>query len=351
MRYTLLGRSGLRVSELCLGAMTFGGDPGWGSTEEVCRKQLDLFLGKGGNFIDTANRYTDGQSEEILGRLLKGRRDEVVLATKYTMSMRAGDPNAGGNARKNMMHSVKASLERLGTDYIDLYWVHAWDLMTPVDEVMRALDDLVSSGAVHYVGVSDYPAWKVAEANTLAELRGWSPFVGLQIEYNLAERTVERELIPMARELGIGVMPWSPLAGGLLSGTYTREDLAGSRALGPGERPKDRREFVRARLTEKKVAIAETVAEVAGELGRSPAQVALRWVMTRPGVASTIVGARTLEQLEENLGSLDFELDDGARARLDQVSEVELGFPHEMIMSPRVKLLLHGGVEVEPSGS
>ena len=350
MRYILLGRSGLRVSELCLGTMTFGGAPGWGSPEEVCGRQLDLFLERGGNFIDTANRYTDGRSEEILGRLLKGRRESVVLATKYTMSMRAGDPNAGGNARKNMMQSVRASLARLGTDYIDLYWVHAWDLITPVDEVMRALDDLVRSGVVHYVGASDFPAWKVAEANTLAGLRGWSPFVGLQIEYNLVERTVERELIPMARGLGIGVMPWSPLAGGLLSGTYTRADLAARRELAPGERPTDRREFVRARLTERKVAVAAALGEVAAELGRPPAQVALRWVMDRPGVQSTILGARTLGQLEVNLGCLDFELEAGASARLDRASEVELGFPHEMIRSPRIRLLLHGGVEVESPG-
>lgn len=349
MRYTLLGRSGLRVSELCLGAMTFGGTPGWGSPEDVCRKQLDLFLDRGGNFIDTADRYTDGQSEEILGRLLEGRRDEVVLATKYTMSTRAGDPNAGGNARKNMMQSVKASLERLRTDYIDLYWVHAWDLLTPIDEVMRALDDLVRSGAVHYVGVSDYPAWKVAEANTLADFRGWSPFVGLQIEYSLAQREVERELIPMARDLKIGVTPWSPLAGGVLTGRYSREDLAAKRALEPGERPKDRRQFVSARLTESQVAIAEAVVAVAREIGRSPAQVALRWVMDRPGVDSTILGARTLEQLEDNLGSLDLDLETDARSRLDEVSRVDLGFPHDMIMSSRIKAILHGGVEVEPS--
>ena len=347
MRYTLLGRSGLRVSELCLGTMTFGGAWGWGATEDVCKKQLDMFFGRGGNFIDTANRYTDGESEEILGRLLKGRRDEVVLATKYTMSTREGDPNAGGNARKNMMQSVAASLERLRTDYIDLYWVHAWDMLTPIDEVMRALDDLVRSGRVLYVGVSDYPAWKVSEANTLADLRGWSPFVGLQIEYSLAMRDVERELIPMARDLRIGVTPWSPLAGGLLTGKYTREDLAAKDGLTSGERPKDRRQLVSSRLTENKLAIAEAVAAAGRELGRSPAQVALRWVLDQPGVTSTILGARTTEQLEDNLGSLDFQLDSEHNARLNKVSQVELGFPHDMLMSPRVKQFIHGGVEID----
>lgn len=348
MRYTLLGRSGLRVSELCLGTMTFGGAWGWGAPEDVCKKQLAAFFDRGGNFIDTANRYTDGESEEILGRLLKGRRDEVVLATKYTMSMRPGDPNAGGNARKNMMQAITGSLERLRTDYIDLYWVHAWDMLTPIDEVMRGLDDLVSSGRVNYVGVSDYPAWKVAEANTLADLRGWSRFVALQIEYNLVRRDVERELVPMARDLGIGIAPWSPLAGGLLTGKYSREDLEHGEQMTPGERPTNRAQMIRSRLDERKLAIAEVVSEVAHEIGRSPAQVALRWVTDRPGVSSTILGARTLEQLDDNLGSLDFQLDAEHATRLDEASEVEMGFPHDMVTSPRIHQILHGGVEVEP---
>jgi aryl-alcohol dehydrogenase-like predicted oxidoreductase len=350
MRYTLLGRSGLRVSELCLGTMTFGGAWGWGSPEDICKKQLHRFFDRGGNFVDTANRYTDGQSEEILGRLLEGRRDEVVLATKYTLCTRPGDPNAGGNARKNMMQSVSASLERLRADYIDLYWVHAWDMLTPIDEVMRALDDLVRSGRVHYVGVSDFPAWKVSEANTLSDLRGWSPFVGLQVEYSLAERDVERELIPMARDLKLGVTPWSPLAGGLLTGKYSRGDLDASE-LEPGERPKDRRQMVQSRLTERRLLIADAVAEVAAEVGHSPAQVALRWVMDRPGVTSTILGARTTDQLEDNLGSLDVALEPDQRARPDAASEIDLGFPHDMLMSPRIKGFLHGGVEIEPYGA
>ena len=222
MRYRLLGKSGLRVSELCLGTMTFGEEWGWGSSKDESRNILDAFFEAEGNFIDTANVYTGGTSETLLGEFLKGNRDRVVLATKYTNAMPGTDPNAGGNQRKNMMHAVEASLKRLQTDYIDLYWLHIWDRITPLDEVMRAFDDLVRQGKIIHAGVSDMAAWAVARANTLAELRGWTPFVGLQIEYSLIERTVERELIPMADALGIGVTAWSPLAGGVLTGKYTQ---------------------------------------------------------------------------------------------------------------------------------
>jgi aryl-alcohol dehydrogenase-like predicted oxidoreductase len=215
MRYTLLGRSGLRVSELCLGTMTFGEDWGWGAPIDTSRRILELYADAGGNFIDTANKYTDGSSETFIGELLAGRRDQFVLATKYTLQTRSGDPNAVGNHRKNLVQALEASLKRLRTDHIDVYWVHARDTWTPVDEVVRALDDQVRAGKVLYVGVSDWPAWEVAQANTLAELRGWSPFIGLEIEYSLAERTPERDLLPMAHTLGLGVTCWSPLAGGL----------------------------------------------------------------------------------------------------------------------------------------
>ena len=222
MRYRLLGKSGLRVSELCLGTMTFGEDWGWGSSKDESRQVLDAFLEAGGNFIDTANVYTNGTSETLLGEFLKGDRDRAVLATKYTNAMPGTDPNAGGNQRKNMMRSVEASLKRLQTDYIDLYWLHIWDKMTPIEEVMRAFDDLVRQGKILHAGVSDMAAWAVARANTLAELRGWTPFVGLQIEYSLIERTVERELLPMAEALGLGVTAWSPLAGGRPHGQVRR---------------------------------------------------------------------------------------------------------------------------------
>src|ERR1700722_14945735 len=212
MRYKLLGRSGLRVSELCLGTMTFGEDWGWGSSKEESRKVYDAFLEAGGNFIDTANVYTNGTSEKLLGEFMAGHRDRIVLATKYTNAAPGNDPNAAGNHRKSMMRAVEASLKRLKTDYIDLYWLHLWDQITPVEEVMRAFDDLVRQGKMLYVGVSNAAAGWIAPANPLAQLRGCSPFVGLQIEYSLIERTVERELIPMAKAMNIGVTAWSPLA-------------------------------------------------------------------------------------------------------------------------------------------
>jgi aryl-alcohol dehydrogenase-like predicted oxidoreductase len=218
VRYKLLGNSGLRVSELCLGTMTFGEDWGWGSSEEESRKVYDAFLDAGGNFIDTANIYTSGTSERLLGEFLHGQREHIVLATKYTNAAPGTDPNAAGNHRKSMVQALEASLKRLKTDYIDLYWLHIWDQITPIEEVMRAFDDLVRQGKILYAGVSDIPAWVVAKGNTLAALRGWTPFVGLQIEYSLIERTPERELLPMAADLGLGVTAWSPLAGGVLTG-------------------------------------------------------------------------------------------------------------------------------------
>src|ERR1044072_2199611 len=220
MRYRLLGNSGLRVSEASLGTMTFGEDWGWGTGKDEARKVYDAFREAGGNFIDTANLYTNGTSESLLGAFMEGHRQSVVLATKYSNAAPGTDPNAAGNQRKNMVQAVEASLKRLRTDYIDLYWVHVWDQLTPVEEVMRGLDDLVRAGKVLYVGISDAPAWWIAQANTLAQLRGWSPFIGLQIEYSLIERTVERELVPMAKALNVGVTAWSPLAGGVLTGKY-----------------------------------------------------------------------------------------------------------------------------------
>ena len=220
MRYKLLGKSGLKVSELCLGAMTFGDDWGWGSSKDESRKIYDAFVAAGGNFIDTADLYTNGTSEKFLGEFMTSDRERIVLATKYTNSAPGTDPNAAGNQRKNMMQSVEASLKRLNTDYIDLYWLHVWDFLTPVEEVMRAFDDLIRQGKVLYIGISDAPAWVVSRANTLAELRGWSQFVGLQVEYSLIERTCDRELLPMAREMDLAVTVWSPLAGGLLTGKY-----------------------------------------------------------------------------------------------------------------------------------
>src|SRR5271156_6557421 len=223
MKYRLLGKSGLRVSEVSLGTMTFGDEWGWGSPKAEAQKVYETYREAGGNFIDTANFYTNGTSESFLGEFVQGHRPSVVLATKYTNANPSTDPNASGNHRKNMMQAVEESLKRLRTDYIDLYWVHIWDHITPVEEVMRGLDDLVRQGKVLYVGISDAPAWWVAQANTLAELRGWTQFIGLQLEYSLIERTVERELIPMAKALNLGVLAFSPLAGGFLTGKYHGE--------------------------------------------------------------------------------------------------------------------------------
>ena len=338
MRYRLLGRSGLRVSELCLGAMTFGEDWGWGSSKDESRRVLDAFFEAGGNFIDTANVYTNGTSESLLGEFLKGDRDRAVLATKYTNAMPGTDPNAGGNQRKNMMRSVEASLKRLQTDYIDLYWLHIWDRITPLDEVMRAFDDLVTQGKILHAGVSDMAAWAVARANTLAELKGWTPFVGLQVEYSLIERTVERELLPMAESMGLGVTAWSPLAGGVLTGKYA-EGKAEANARMNSEMMKD---F--GRVDERTKAVVAEVQKVARDVGRSPAQVALAWLRHRPGPVIPIVGARRLEQFQDNLDSLSLKLERSQLDRLDASSRVELGFPHDFYSRDLVKGLVYGGM-------
>lgn len=344
--YLTLGRSGLRISPLALGTMTFGTDWGWGAAPDESRRIFDMYLERGGNFIDTANFYTGGSAERLLGQFIDGRRESVVVATKYSLSMAPGNPNASGNHRRNMMRSVEASLERLGTDYIDLLYLHAWDGLTPVEEVMRAFDDLVRSGKVLYAGISDTPAWQVARMQTLADLRGWAPLVALQIEYSLAQRSVESELIPMARELGLGVLAWSPLASGVLTGKYTRADLAqdgsvqvvGSRksvAAGNGS------------LNARALDIADVVKQIAGEAGLSTAQVALAWTLCRP--ASTVVpiiGARTLAQFEDNIGALDVVLSDEQRARLDAASAVEEGFPHAFLARPLTRQVLTGGTSV-----
>lgn len=338
MRYRLLGGSGLRVSELCLGTMTFGEDWGWGSSKDESRRVLDTFFEAGGNFIDTANVYTNGASETLLGEFLKGDRDRAVLATKYTNAMPGNDPNNAGNQRKNMMRAVEASLKRLQTDYIDLYWLHIWDRITPLEEVMRAFDDLVRQGKILHAGVSDMAAWAVARANTLAELRGWSPFVGLQIEYSLLERTVERELLPMAEALKLGVTAWSPLAGGALTGKYVG-NKAGADARLNSEMMKEWK-----RTDDQAHAVVAEVLAVAAEVGHSPAQVALAWLRHRPIPIIPIIGARRLEQVQDNLACLDVKLDESQLQRLEAASRVPLGFPHEFYALPMVKNLVYGGL-------
>jgi aryl-alcohol dehydrogenase-like predicted oxidoreductase len=318
MRYTLLGQSGLRVSELALGTMTFGTDWGWGASESESAKQFELFAEAGGTLIDTANRYTNGSAETILGDLLAADRDHFVVGTKYSLNTRDGDLNAGGNHRKNLVQALEASLRRLRTDHVDVLWLHAWDYLTPPEEVMRALDDQVRLGKVLYLGVSDTPAWVVAQLQTLAAARGWSTFAGLQIEYSLVQREVERELIPMARGLGLGVLAWGPLGAGVLSGKYASGSPAGERRLQDADP---------ARL-----AIARTVADVARELGLRDSVVALAWLRAQGGVIP-ILGARTAQQLADNLACLDTELPEAALARLDQASHVARGFPHDFLAS------------------
>lgn len=324
--YVTLGRSGLRVSPFCLGAMTFGEDWGWGSSVAESEAIISRFMERGGNFIDTANVYTKGHSEKIIGDFVgrdHARRDRIVIATKFFGNLFPGDPNGGGAGRKTIVSSCEQSLRRLQTDYVDLYWMHCWDRFTPVDETMRALDDLVTSGKVRYIGFSDTPAWKVSQAQTIAHLRGWAPLVALQIEYSLLERTVEGELIPMALEMGLGVTPWSPLKSGVLSGKYTRENAASVKA--------DRGDRVTQNLGEKVYSIIDELIAIGKELGSSPASIALAWVQGRPGVASTIIGARRMDQLDQNLAALDVTLSRDQMARLDKLSKPTLGFPMQFL--------------------
>ncbi len=320
--FVTLGRSGLRVSPFCLGGMTFGEERGWGSPAAVAEQIIDRYLDCGGNFIDTANSYNRGHSEKIIGDHVgchPARRDRLVLATKFSFNLYPGDPNAGGGNRKSIIAACEESLRRLRTSYIDLYWMHYWDWFTPIDETMRALEDLVTAGKVRYLGFSDTPAWKVAQAQVTALLQGRTPLIALQIAYSLIERTVEGELIPMARELGLGVMPYGALASGVLSGKYTRANAAQAQPR--------RGEMVTGALTENTFRLLDLLNDVAREMEATPARVAVAWVQSRPGVASTIIGARTMEQLEENLGALDLRLRPEHVAALDQASRPKLNFP------------------------
>lgn len=316
MRYRLLGTSGLRVAQVFLGTMTFGEQDGTGAPVQECARMLDAYADAGGNVIDTAVNYGHGASEEILGRLLTGRRDRFVLATKYALSRDGADPNAAGGHRKNLRHSLETSLRRLRTDYIDLYWVHIWDPRTPIEETMRALDDQVRAGKILYVGISDSPAWVVARANTLAELRGWTRFAGLQVPYSLLKRDIERELLPMAAGFGLSVAAWGPLAGGVLSGKFTA-----------GAAPTEPTRIAAEAIGDRERAVAAVVTEVAAELDASPAQVAIAWIMARSPALHPIIGARRLDQLVDNLGAVKLELPPAVRDRLDQASAIDLGFP------------------------
>lgn len=333
MRYQLLGRSGLKVSELCLGTMGFGTEAGWGADETTSFKIMDGFAQAGGNFIDTANIYKLGTSEKIIGKYLNSEgidRDYFVVATKYSLRDNETNPNASGNNRKNMMRSVEGSLKRLQTDFIDVLYLHIWDDLTPVEEILRGLDDLVSQGKVNYIAISDTPAWIVSKANTYAELMGWERFIALQVEYSLLQRTPERDLIPMAQHFGMTLMPWAPLAGGALTGKYLR-----------GEQGRIKPESKR--LNENSIAITKEVVAIADELNVAASSVAMQWIRQRDIPAIPIVGATKISQLEENLKVLDLHLSGEQMKRLDDISKTELGFPGEFFNEAGVKQNNFGG--------
>lgn len=333
MKYKLFGSTGLRVSEISLGTMTFGTEWGWGCDHKTSKKIFDTYREAGGNFIDTANRYTEGTSEQYCGEFIRSERDFFVLATKYTLYEEYGNPNGAGNGKKNMVQSVEKSLKRLGTDYIDLLWVHAWDGTTRIEEIMRGLDDLVSAGKVLYIGVSDTPAWVVAKSNAIAELKNWTSFAGLQIEYSLIERTPERDLLPMAKHDGMAVTPWGPLAGGALTGKYLRKDSG-------------RLEQDNPRLNERNTKIAQAVVDNANKLGVTPAQLALKWVMQKDSSFIPIIGATKVNQLEDSLASTDIAtIPDEVMNELDAVSKIEVGFPHSFLKTERIRDIIFGGTQ------
>lgn len=331
MNYKLLGKSGLRVSELALGTMTFGEEWGWGSNKEESKKVFDAYTNAGGNFIDTANRYTEGTSEKFVGEFISSDRDHFVVATKYTLYTRKDDPNFSGNHRKNMIRSLEESLKRLKTDFIDLYWVHAWDYTTPEEEILKALDDKIRTGKILYIGISDTPAWIVSRMNTIAELRGWTQFVALQIKYSLIDRAVERELLPMARKLDLAVTPWAVIGGGILSGKYNKNIDEQGRAQ------------IYKSIKDDNLKIAGEVIKVAEEIGCSPSQVAVNWVRQQPGVIIPIIGAKTELQLKDNLDCLKFTLNEEQMNRLNEVSKIDLGFPHTFLNSDNIRNLTFGG--------
>jgi aryl-alcohol dehydrogenase-like predicted oxidoreductase len=331
MNYKLLGRSGLKVSELCLGTMGFGTEAGWGADKQTSFAIMDAFANAGGNFLDTANVYKLGTSEKIIGEYVHNHdRDYFVLATKYALKDNLTNPNASGNSRKNMMRSVEESLRRLKTDFIDVLYLHIWDDLTPMDEVLRGMDDLIRQGKITYAAISDTPAWQVAKGNTLAELMGWSQFIALQVEYSLIQRTPERELIPMAKHFGMTVTPWAPLGGGVLSGKYLRGEQG---RIYPESR----------RLNEHSVGITKAVVAIADELGVPASHVALQWTMSQGFSCIPIVGATKVSQLEENLKTIDVTLTKEHLQKLDEVSSIDLGFPGEFFKEESVRMNSFGG--------
>jgi aryl-alcohol dehydrogenase-like predicted oxidoreductase len=322
MNYYLLGKSGLRVAPFALGTMTFGTEWGWGSPEDTARKIFNLYVDTGGNFIDTADLYTNGTSEEMVGKFTSERRlrDNLVIATKYTFNLQPGNPNSGGNGRKNLYRAIEGSLKRLKTDYIDLLWVHAWDTLTPIDEVVHALNSLVESGTIRYIGLSDFPAWVVSRAHTLADLRGWEKISAIQMEYNLTDRSIENEYVPMVQTLGMGTCVWSPLAGGFLSGKYDKNKLSESQGRLGYTSVQSHPVAGLVLKNPRNWEIVEVLKSVAHEMDKSPAQVALNWITERPGITSTIIGATKIDQLKSNLQSLDFTIPKNLSEKLEQIS-------------------------------
>ena len=346
--YVTLGRSGLRVSPLCLGTMTFGTEWGFGVDENASSALFDHYIEMGGNFLDTADGYTAGKSEQLVGKFVAERtlRDSVVIATKFTFNNTSGNPNSGGNGRKNVYRALEGSLRRLQTDYIDLYWLHAWDKVTPVEEVISTFNDLVREGKIRHYGFSNTPAWYIARAQTLAEKEGKERLIALQPEYSLVERNIEREHIPVAQELGIGICPWSPLASGFLSGKYKREGSTG-RGEGRLEKTKSSPNPVFQKFTDSNWRVLEVLLDVSKQLGKPPAQVALNWVATQPGITSTILGVTKVSQLDDNLGAIEFTIPAEHRKRLDHASAPELIHPY-VFFGPAIQPMITGGVEVEP---
>jgi aryl-alcohol dehydrogenase-like predicted oxidoreductase len=338
MRYRLLGKSGVKVSEICLGTMTFGEESGFGAGADECRRMYQAFRAAGGNFIDTANIYTGGTSERLLAGLIAGERSRLVLASKFSMTTDPADPNAGGNSRKNLHQALDATLKRLGTDYLDLYWVHAWDRVTPLPELLRALDDAVRAGKVLYTGFSNVPAWVVARAQTLAELRDWSPLAALQLHYSLLERNVEREHLPCAEALGLAITAWSPLAGGLLTGKYSPDPAA--RAAQPGRLTTSG--WGRMFLTDRGFGIAEAVKRVAARLGATAGQVAIAWLLQRPGNVIPVIGTRSAAQLADLLGACALVLDAAALEELEAATRIDTGYPGSLLGSPAGTRMVHG---------
>jgi aryl-alcohol dehydrogenase-like predicted oxidoreductase len=328
MRYRIFGRTGLRVSTLALGTGNFGTGWGYGSSRDEAKIIFDTYRDAGGNFIDTADQYQFGQSETMVGEFVASDRDDIVLATKFSLGDSQGSGlQRTGNSRKAMAQSVDASLKRLKTDRIDLLWVHMPDAVTPIDEIVRGLDDLARSGKILYSGLSDFPAWRVATAATLAELRGWTPISALQLEYSLVERTVERELLPMAAAFGLGTVGWSPLGGGLLTGKYRRGETGRAQGLGV---------VIHGESDARKTATVDTVLAIAEQTGIPAGQIAIAWVLSKGTLP--IIGPRTKEQLADNLAALDVKLTDEQIARLDAASAIPLGFPHDVVAGSRNKL-------------